>query len=70
MLPEMDLEARDAGDGVARGTNFGREVGEGGDVGASESGDEGEDVARELDAVARIAREADDEMVVINGLKM
>ena len=57
---EVDLERRDAGQGPRGRPDLGREVGQRHQVVADQGGRRGETVARELYAVARIAREADD----------
>ena len=57
---EVDLERRDAGQGPRRRPDLGREVGQRHQVVADQGGRRGEAVAGELYAVARIAREADD----------
>ena len=56
---ELDLKARDAGLGAARGADFGGEVGERGDVVAGQGGGVGELAADELHAVAGVAAESD-----------
>ena len=59
----MDLKARDAGNGALRGADFGRVVGEGRDAVAHQCRSVGEERARELHAVARVAREADHDVL-------
>ena len=57
---EVDLERRDAREGPGRSTDLGREVGQRHQVVADQGGLGGEPVAGELNAVARVARKADD----------
>ena len=60
---EVDLEAADAGQGARRGPDLGREVGEGRQVVALQRRGVGELRSCELHPVARVAREADDDIV-------
>ena len=62
----MNLETADTGQRARRGANFGREVGERGEIVAEKSGRIGELAAGDLHAVARVAAEADDR--VFDGL--
>ena len=68
MVTHMHLIAADAGHGVVRGTDFGRIVGESGNVVAGESRCIREQCARKLHAVTRIASKSDHEVIFINNL--
>lgn len=59
----MDLEARYSGHGSLRRTNLGGVVWKGRDAVAHERRGVGEKRPRELHSVARIAREADDDVL-------
>ena len=57
---EMELEAADAGERARRGANFGREIGESGEIVAVKGDGVGELAAGDLHAVAGVAGEAND----------
>ena len=62
-VAEMDLESRDARDGSLRGPDFGGVVGEGRDAVSQQRRSVGEERARELHAVARVARKANHDVL-------
>ena len=63
VVAEMDLEARNARNGSLRGADFGGVVGEGRDAVSQQRRSVGKERARELHAVARIARKADHDVL-------
>ena len=63
VITHVHLIAGDAGDGVVRGADFRRIIGEGGDVVACEGGSVREQGSGELHAVARVTRKTDDDVV-------
>ena len=68
MVSHMNLITRDTGDGVVRGADFSRIVGESGDVVSRQGRGVGEESTRQLHSVTGIAGETDDEVVFINYL--
>ena len=58
---EIDLEGGDAERRALRRADFGREIGEGGEVVAGQRGRQGELAAGQLHAVAAVAGKADDD---------
>ncbi len=58
---EIDLEGGNAIRGADRRANFRRKIREGGEIVAGDRGDRGETVAGELNTIARITGEADDD---------
>jgi hypothetical protein len=63
VVGEMQLEARNAGEGACRGPDFRREIRLGGQVVAEDRGLLGEPVSRELHAVTRVTGEPDDDVI-------
>ena len=63
VVAEMYLEARNARNGSLRGADFGGVVGEGRDAVSQQRRSVGKERARELHAVARIARKADHDVL-------
>ena len=69
VVGEVELEARDAGQGALRCADLGGEVRQRGQVVAEEGGLGGEPVAGELHPVTGVAREADDDTVEADRLR-
>ena len=63
VITHVHLIARHTGDGVVRGADFRRIIGEGGDVVACEGGSVREQRSGKLHAVARVTRKTDDDVV-------
>ena len=66
VVGDVDLEGRHPGQGACRGTDLGRELRQRGQVVAEQGAGTGESITRELHAVTRVAREADDDPIELS----